>query len=229
MGLRVRDVMTTDVVAVRGLTPFRDLVGLLRKHRVSALPVVDGSGRVVGVVSEGDLFLKQVGPVRDGTRHLLEGRRHRTERAKAAGATAAQLMTTPAVTIGRDQSLTEAARRMHDRGVKRLPVVNDQGVLVGIVTRGDLLTAYLRADQDIRRELTERVLPEVLERVVEAVQVQVDDGMVRLAGHLTRRTQALALAARARAVDGVVSVASDVAYDVDDTSDWALHSQAPPM
>jgi CBS domain-containing protein len=206
---------------------FRDLVRLLRTHHVSALPVVDSAGRVVGIVSESDLYLKQITPLRRPTSHLLERRRRRGERAKAGGATAAELMTTPVVTIGRHAPLGEAAERMHDHGVKRLPVVNDVGVLVGIVTRGDLLTAYLRADQALRAELTEQVLPQVLERAVEAVQVQVVDGVVRLAGRLTRRSQTLALAAKAQAIDGVVTVNSCVDYDVDDTSDWVTHARLP--
>src|SRR5919198_5391976 len=135
MRMTVRDVMTSQVVTVRENTSFHDLVRLLAKRHVSALPVVDGAGRVVGVVSESDLFLKQVQPIRDGTGRLLEGRRRRLERAKSAGATAAQVMTAPAVTVHAEQPLPDAARRMHDRGVKRLAVVNNAGVLVGIVTR----------------------------------------------------------------------------------------------
>ncbi len=227
MRLRVQDVMTTEVVAVREFTSFRDLVRLLRKHHVSALPVVDGAGRVIGIVSESDLCLKQIPPLRDGRRHLLESRRRRSERAKAGGATAAELMTTPVVTIHRHEPVGEAAERMHDHGVKRLPVVNDVGVLVGIVARGDLLKTYLRADEAIRAEVEEQVLPRVLERAVEAVQVQVDDGVVRLAGRVTRRSQTLALAAKTRAIDGVVTVDGRVDYDVDDTSDWVAHAGLP--
>ena len=227
MGLRVQEVMTREVVAVRERPPFHDLVRLLAKHRVSALPVVDGSGRVVGIVSESDLFLRQVEPIRDGCGRLLEGRRRRLERVKAAGATAAEIMTAPAVTIRREEPVDEAARRMHDRGVKRLAVVNDIGVLIGIVTRGDLLKAYLRPDEAIRRELAVRVLPEVLERAVETIEVEVADGVVRLVGHLTRRSQELALVRRAWAVDGVVGVSSEVSFDVDDTSDWATRAPSP--
>jgi CBS domain-containing protein len=155
MGLRVREVMTREVVAVRERTSFRDLVRLLTKHHVSALPVVDGSGRVVGIVSESDLFLRQIEPLRDGAGWLLEGRRRRLERSKATGDTAAEIMTAPAITVQRDEEVAEAARRMHDRNVKRLAVVNDVGVLVGIVTRGDLLKVYLRSDE-VRGELVSR-------------------------------------------------------------------------
>jgi CBS domain-containing protein len=227
MRMRVHDVMTSDVVTVREDTSFHDLVRLLAKHHVSALPVVDAAGRAVGMVSASDLFLKQVEPVRDGAGRLLEGRRRRLERAKSAGATAAQVMTAPAATVGREQPLTDAARIMHDRGVKRLAVVDTAGVLVGIVTRSDLLKAYLRADRMIAAELTTRVLPEVLERASEAVGVDVGDGVVRLTGRVTRRRQALDLERRARVVDGVVAVGSQVTYEVDDTSDWAAHAPLP--
>jgi CBS domain-containing protein len=227
--MTVRDVMTSQVVTVRENTSFHDLVRLLAKRHVSALPVVDGAGRVVGVVSESDLFLKQVQPIRDGTGWLLEGRRRRLERAKSAGATAAQVMTAPAVTVHAEQPIADAARRMHDRGVKRLAVVNNAGVLVGIVTRSDLLKAYLRADQEIAAELAARVLPEVLERASEAVGVGVTDGVVRLTGQVTRRRQALDLEQRAQGVDGVVTVDNQITYEVDDTSDWATHAPLPTL
>jgi CBS-domain-containing membrane protein len=226
MTMTVQDVMTRGVVVVGERAGFRDVVGLLRKHHLSALPVVDGSGRVVGVVSESDLYLKQAEPLRHRLAPLLRRHRQRLNQSKAAGATVAQLMTTPAVTIRPDQSLTEAATRMYQHGVKRLPVVDDTGAPVGIVTRGDLLKAYLRADEDIRLEIVRESVPKVIERAVETVQVDVHDGVVELDGWVTRRSQALALVARARATDGVIAVHSKLAYDVNDTSDWATRYPA---
>jgi len=212
------------VVAAGERTLFRDLVVLLRKNRVTAVPVCDGSGRVLGVVSQSDLFLKQVEQLHDGPAPLL--RRHRLEQGKATGTTAAQLMTAPAVTIRRDQFIGEAATLMHDHGVNRLPVVNSVGVLIGIVTRGDLLKAYLRADADIRRDVAERAVPEVVERPVETVDVEVHDGVVCLSGRVTRRSQVQALVALARTIDGVVAVDAQMGYDLDDTSDWAIRAGA---
>jgi CBS domain-containing protein len=229
MRMTVHDVMTGEVVTVRGDTSFHDLVRLLAKHHVSALPVVDVAGRAVGMVSESDLFLKQVEPIGDGVGRLLQGRRRRLERAKSAGATARQVMTAPAVTVHREQPIADAARLMHDRGVRRLAVVNNAGVVVGIVTRGDLLKAYLRADREIAEELTIRALPEVLERPSEAVRVEVTDGVVRLTGRVTRRRQVLDLERRARVVDGVVAVDSLITYEVDDTSDWATRAPLPTL
>jgi CBS domain-containing protein len=218
MPMTVRDVMTHRVVAVTEQPGFREVLGLLATHHVSALPVVDGHRRVVGVISEGDLYLKQVRPPH-GLAALLEDRRRRQDQRKAVGAIVAELMSAPAITIRADQSLAEAATRMHRHGVNRLPVVDEAGVLVGIVTRGDLLKAYVRVDQDVRRDILTRAVPEVIERVVESVQVEVHDGVVELSGWLTRRSQVLALIARARATDGVVTVHSKVRYDVNDTSD----------
>jgi CBS-domain-containing membrane protein len=144
----VEDVMTREVVAVRGSTPFKALVRLLNEHRVTALPVLDDVGAVVvGVVSESDLALKEVQPLREGHTPIFESIRHRGEREKAGGTTAAALMTKPAVTVAPETPVA-AARLMHDRGVKRLPVVDHGGALVGIVTRADLLKVSLRPDHD---------------------------------------------------------------------------------
>jgi CBS domain-containing protein len=224
--MTVRDVMTRRVVAVAEQAGFRDVLGLLAIHHVSALPVVDENRRVVGVISEGDLYLKQVRP-RHGLAELLQARRRRLDRRKAAGGTVAELMSAPAVTIRRDQSLAEAATRMYRHGVNRLPVVDEAGALVGIVTRGDLLKAYRRVDQDIRQDILARAVPEVIERVVESVEVEVHNGVVELSGWLTRRSQVLALIGRARAIDGVITVHSKLRYDVNDTSDGDGGDPAP--
>jgi CBS-domain-containing membrane protein len=226
MPMTIGDVMTRNVIAIRELASVRDVVLLMREHHVSALPVVDGNRRVIGVVSESDLFLKRVGALHHGPRALLRRRLRQMERAKAVGVTAAGLMSAPAITIQAGRSLTEAATRMYQRGIKRLPVVDDAGLLVGIVTRDDLLKAYLRPDEDIREDIRRLVVPRVLERAVESADAKVHDGVVELDGWVTRRSQALALKARASAIDAVVAIHSRIAYDVDDTSDWTLHDPA---
>jgi CBS-domain-containing membrane protein len=116
--MTIEDVMTRNVVAIRELAPVRDVVMLVREHHVSALRVVDGNGRVIGVVSESDLLLKRVGALHHGPRALLRRRLRQMERAKAAGVTAAGLMSAAAITIQADRSLTEAATRMYQRGIK---------------------------------------------------------------------------------------------------------------
>ena len=226
----VQDVMTRDVVAVRGSTPFKELVRLLNEHRVTALPVLDDAGRVVvGVVSESDLALKEVQPLREGHTPIFESARHRGEREKAAGTTAAVLMTKPAVTVGPETPVATAARLMHDRDVKRLPVVDHGGALVGIVTRADLLKIFLRPDDDIRFEILDGVAGELLGLPPGAVAVGVREGVVRLAGQVPIRSTALALEKLTKAVDGVVAVEARVGWAVDDTAAQPSPSEPVPL
>jgi CBS-domain-containing membrane protein len=227
----VQDVMTRDVVAVRGATPFKELVRLLNEHRITALPVLADAGRVVvGVVSETDLALKEVAPLREDHAPVFETAERRSERAKAASLTAADLMTAPAVTAGPDELVVVAAKRMHDRDVKRLVVVDHGGVLVGIVTRADLLKVFLRSDDEVRFEVLDHVAGDLLRLPPGTVEVEVDDGVVRLAGRVPRRTQARALAALAQQVDGVVAVESRLEWQVDPTTVKSLPARpAAPM
>ena len=221
----VQDVMTRDVVAVQGATPFKALVRLLNEYRVTALPVLDDAGRVVvGVVSETDLALKEVAPLREDHAPVFETAQHRRERAKAASLTAADLMTAPAVTAGPDELVVVAARRMHDRDVKRLPVVDHGGALVGIVTRADLLKVFLRADDELRFDVLDHVVGDRLRLPLGSVEVEVRDGIVRLAGRVPQRSQARTLAAVTGAIDGVVAVQNHLEWQVDDTI-----AQAPPV
>jgi CBS-domain-containing membrane protein len=221
----VQDVMTRDVVAVQGATPFKELVRLLNEHRITALPVLDDAGRVVvGVVSETDLVLKEVAPLREDHTPVFETAQHRRERAKAASLTAVDLMTAPAVTAGPDELVVVAARRMHDRDVKRLPVVDHGGALVGIVTRADLLKVFLRADAELRFDVLDHVVGDRLRLPLGSVEVEVRDGIVRLAGRVPRRNQARTLEAVTGAIDGVVAVQSHLDSQVDDTV-----AQAPPV
>jgi len=226
----VQDVMTRDVVAVRGSTPFKELVRLLNQHRVTALPVVDDAGGVVvGVVSESDLALKEVQPLREGHTPIFERARHRGEWAKAGGTTAATLMTAPAVTVGPEEPITAAARLMHHRNVKRLPVVDHGGALVGIVTRADLLKVFLRPDDELRFEILDGVVGEVLGLAPGTVAVGVRDGLVRLAGQVPLRSQALALEKRTKAVDGIVAVETRLEWVVDDTAAQRSPSVTVPL
>jgi len=134
---RVDDVMTRDVVAVDEQTPYQTLVDLLIAHGVSALPVVNHCGQVVGIVSETDLLHKV--QVFDGRRWSLSSTRRRRDRAKARGGTARDLMSPDVVSILPSISVPVAAERMLAAGVRRLPVEDDLGRLIGIVTRSDLL------------------------------------------------------------------------------------------
>jgi CBS-domain-containing membrane protein len=226
----VQDVMTRDVVAVRGATPFKELVRLLNEHRVTALPVLDDIGRVVvGVVSETDLALKEVEPLREAHSPLFETARHHSEQAKAAGLTAAELMTAPAVTAGPDELVAAAARRMYYRKVKRLPVVDRGGALIGIVTRADLLKVFLRPDDDLRFDVLDHVVGQLLRLPAGTVEVDVHEGVVQLAGRVRRLSQAVALEKMTFAIDGVVAVESRLAWQVNDVDVEPVPPEPAPL
>jgi CBS domain-containing protein len=209
--------MTTEVVTVDEETPFKELVDLMAEFKVSALPVVDGDGRVVGVVSEADLMLREEFPQGPPEGHLFEGHRRRQARAKAAAATAVELMTAPAVTVGPDASVAEAARLLHRHRIKRLPVLDPAGPLLGIVSRADLLRVFLRADADIATEVRRQVLRRTMAIDPDTVGVEVHDGVVTLAGRLERSSLIPILVSLVRGVDGVVDVVDRLGFETDDT------------
>lgn len=215
---QVGDVMTRDVATVTEETPYRQIVDVLIRRGISAVPVVDSFDRVLGVVSEADLLHKVERSGHPDERRVFEGRRRRTAREKAGALVAGDLMTAPAITTIAQASLPAAARLMDREVVKRLPVLDDLGRLVGIVTRSDLLRVHLRSDAEIREDVVQEVLHRVLEVRDGLVTVQVRDGEVTLDGRLDRRS-AVELAGRlAAGVAGVVQVHNVVGYDVDDTS-----------
>jgi CBS domain-containing protein len=216
MGRRVRDVMTKEVVTVDEQASFKEVAKLLTGRRVSALPVLDGDGRVVGIVSEADLMLKEEFPKGPPEARLLQGRHRRETRAKAAGGTAAEVMTSPAVTIGPDASVPEAARLLHRHGIKRLPVVDPAGPLLGIVSRGDLLKVFLRSDVDIAREVRQQVLVRSMWIDPDVVRVEVRDGVVTLTGPLERRSLIPIVVGLVRGLDGVVDVIDRLSFELDD-------------
>jgi len=203
MGRRVRDVMTQEVVTVNEHASFKDVAMLIAERRVSAVPVLDREGRVLGIVSEADLVLKEEYPEGPPERRLFQGRRRRQAQAKAAGVTAAELMTAPAVTIGPDASVAEAARLLHRHGIKRLPVVDPAGPLLGIVSRADLLKVFLRSDPDIAREIRQQVLMRAMWMNPDTVAIDVRDGVVTLTGQLERRSLIPITVSLVRGLDGV--------------------------
>ncbi|WP_181809157.1 CBS domain-containing protein [Streptomyces shenzhenensis] len=211
---KVGAVMVTDVVTAGYGTPFKELVRLLEEHRVSGLPVVDEDGKVIGVVSETDLMLHQTrDPEHDHAR--LMGRARRAA-VKSSATTASGVMSAPAVTVRSDATVTEAARLMAAHRVERLPVVDGQDRLVGIVTRGDLLRVFLRSDQEIVREVREEVLGNTLWLAPQAVEVTVRDGVVTLSGQLERRSEIPVAVGMTRRLDGVVDVVDRLSYRIDD-------------
>jgi CBS domain-containing protein len=217
----VKDLMTTQVVTVGPATPFKEIVARLAEHRVSALPVVDDDGLVLGVVSEADLLLKEEFPEPDQDIPLFWTKRRRLERDKAAGGTARDLMSVAVVSIAPDATVPEAARRMHAAGVKRLPVVDEGGRLLGILSRGDLLKVFTRADEDIRREIVDDVIVGEFMMDPDRFFIQVHDGVVALEGRVERRSLLPYVIRAVQGVEGVVRVENRLAYDVDDLDDLA--------
>jgi predicted transcriptional regulator len=172
---------------------------------------------LVGVVSEADLLPKEEYRDQPGRPGRLEWLAHRRELAKAASGLAGELMTSPAVTIGPDATLAEAARRMVNERVKRLPVVTDSGELIGIVSRADLVEAFLRPDEAIAREIEEEIGARILLTEFGNVNVKVSDGVVTLTGHLDRHSSTEIAERLARAVDGVIDVRSELTHRWDDS------------
>jgi CBS-domain-containing membrane protein len=215
----VDDVMTTAVVTVNEATPYRELVDLLVGHRFSAVPVVDDFQRVTGVVSEADL-LRKIEYAGEEEPRMFEGRRRRSERVKAAGRTAADLMSTPPVTVLSGTSIAAAARLLHGESVKRLPVVDDLGRLVGIVSRGDLLKVHLRPDADILADVRTGVLAPYLASAGDGktVQAEVADGVVTLTGQVDRWSTLDVTDRLIRQIPGVVAVVDQLGYDYDDSN-----------
>jgi len=220
---KVADVMTADAISVDEEAPFKQIVDIMEAFGYNALPVVDGSQRVLGLVSSADLVPKIEFAGTEEQPHLFEGRRHRAARDKAAATAAAELMTSPAVTVLPHTTLVEAAKIMESGGLKRLPVVDDLGRLTGMVTRSDLLKVFLRDDVDIRREILTEIVG------VERVRVEVDDGVVTLLGRLDRRSLIPPMIRQIERVAGVVDVISHLSYRADDLDGEARFGQRPKV
>jgi CBS domain-containing protein len=210
----VKDVMTTSVLAVRENADFKEMVSALRSRRVSAFPVIDTADRVIGVVSEADLLLKEAAPELPPGLVRLAWRL--TERSKASGMTAAEVMTRPAVTIGQDALVAEAAQRMQSRRVKRLPVVDDGGRLRGIVSRADVLSVFERPDAEIWDDVIKGVVIGQLGLDPEVFVVTVRSGVVTVTGSVGRRADALSLLGAIRHLEGVVALRDRLSYPQQD-------------
>ena len=218
--MRVRDLMTERVLSIGPEAPIKDVARILVEHRISGLPVCDVEGHVLGVVSEGDILYKEHDP-EDGHRGgplswIVEGA-PAGETVKATALTAAKAMTAPAITVAPYESVAEAARLMCERGVNRLPVVKDEK-LIGIVTRADLVRAFIRSDEEIAREIREDVLGRTLWIDIGKVGVEVSRGTVKLDGSLHTRSDAELLEKLVVRVPGVVAVESNVAWQIDDST-----------
>jgi CBS-domain-containing membrane protein len=212
MKATVRDVMTGEVVAVRRDASFKEMAARLRQYRVSAFPVIDENHRVIGVVSEADLLAKEALADEHAIPAAVTGILHHKQHQKAEGLTAGDLMTHPAVTVRPEDSVEHAARLMYTLQVKRLPVVDAGGYLVGIVSRADLLTVFDRTDEEIHAEVVNDVI--LREFLVDPAlfTVAVADSVVTVKGAPETAELGHNLVTRIRRVQGVVAVRDELAY-----------------
>jgi len=200
----VRDVMTTEVVSVSRLTPFKELAAVFSHRRINAVPVLDNRGRVVGVVSQADLLPKQVlGGHRPTRREQLL---HLEEIEKADATVAGDLMTAPAVTVDPEAGLGAAARLMAQHRVKQLPVVGRDGLPVGVVSRGDLLKVFLREDDQLSAEVRHELLEHVPGIDARSIGITVAEGVVALDGRVEDAAVIPVVARLAAGIEGVVAV-----------------------
>ena len=214
MNAKVRDVMTERVVAVRLNATYKDMAVHLREHRVSAFPVVNDENKVVGVVSEADLLTKEAldGEVPGFIGGIL---RHR-ELDKAAGLTASDLMTMPAITIGADDDVTQAARLMYSKRVKRLPVTSPDGHLIGIISRADVLSVYGKPDEAIAKDIAQTVMLDQFMTDPARFTITVKDGIVTLDGKPETNSVGHDIVDAIRHLEGVVAVRDRLGYLPDD-------------
>ncbi|MEO3798182.1 CBS domain-containing protein [Nonomuraea sp. B10E15] len=223
MRMTVADVMTVKVVSITAATPFKDIAQTLIDGGISAVPVTDDDNHVIGMVSEADLLCKEEFReefYREGYRPPLRARlRHPKGRRKAEGDTAADLMTSPAITISPEASTVSAARLMDAHGVKRLAVVDCNGRLRGIVSRRDLVKVFLRGDEEIAAEVRDDVLDQSLWVDTSGVRVEVRQGVVTLSGQMDRRTETRVAARMTARVNGVVDVINNLTWKHDDIVD----------
>jgi CBS domain-containing protein len=213
MSSTVKDVMSTHVIAVRQGAAYKDMAAMLRSQRVSAFPVIDDDNKVIGVVSETDLLTKEA---LEGTvPRTLHGLTSQRVRSRVNGVTAADLMTKPAVTIGPDEPATRAARLMFNHRVKRLPVISDDGTLIGIVTRSDVLSVYNRPDADIQREITQDLILGTFLCDPAKFTVTVKDGIVTIEGMPETTPVGHDIIDAVRHMEGVVFVRDRLSYPKD--------------
>lgn len=214
----VSDVMTSRVHVAGPLAPFKHLVRLIEENRVSAIPIVDSQGIPIGIVSEADLLLKERRRELDSSDGLLHLQKRRQQRTKAEGMVASDVMTSPAITVASDTSLSQAARLMEEKNVRRLVVVDERGRIAGIASRSDLLQVFLRTDEELHDEITGTLIPALLLSSPERVRVDVRLNVVTLSGSVDRKSDAEMLTRVTRDLDGVVGVVDRLNYRWDDTA-----------
>ncbi len=214
--MKVRDIMTTNTISVRGDTLLKEAARIMVRNQISGLPVIDSDGRLVGIVTEGDFLRQEVSRDRPYRLSLLDALFGDSTPETPIAETVAEVMTDKVVTITPEASIGEAARLMASRNVKRLPVVGDEGLLEGIISRADIVNAFTKPDDIIEDEVREDIIRRLLFLDPESIEVTVSDGIVHLGGELENRTEVTLLEELARRIAGVVKVESDLTYVVDD-------------
>jgi CBS domain-containing protein len=206
--------MTTDPITTTPDALLKEAARIMVREKISGLPVMEGS-KVVGIVTEGD-FLRQEAnrdqPYRLSLLEALFGE----GAAEPAVETVGEVMTEPVITITPDATVSEAARVMSHRKVKRLPVLDDGGNLIGVISRADVVNAFTKPDEVIEDEVREDIVRRLLFLEPDVIDVGVDDGVVTLSGELENRTEAHLLEELTRRIAGVVRVVSNLTYEVDD-------------
>ena len=214
--MNVRDIMTTDPIWVAPEGLLKEAARLMVRHKVSGLPVVDASGKLQGIVTEADFLKQEADRDRPHGLSLLDAL-FGEEDVEAPGAeTVGEVMTRDVVTITPDATIGEAARVMTARNVKRLPVLDLEGNLLGIISRADVVNAFTKPDDVIEDEVREDIIRRLLFLDPDTIDITVEDGVVHLAGELENRTEAHLLEELTRRVAGVVRVESDLTYMIDD-------------
>lgn len=218
--MTVGNVMTSPVVSVDADMPLKEVAILLVENKISGVPVVDADGAVLGIVSEADFLVKEQGAEairhRPLARFFGESRGSREQLAKVAAVTAGDAMTAPAITIDSHRRISEAAALMTARRMNRLPVVDD-GRLVGIVTRADLVRAYVRSDEELAGTIRDEVLLRILWLDPASFTVDVTDGVASVSGHVPRRSTAEMIAHLVAMIPGIVDARADVSWATDDS------------
>ncbi len=207
----VADVMTRQVVTAVRDTPFKELVGTMVGRGLDALPVIDHSGRPIGVVAEADALTKLEFHAGADLPPLLAGTHRRARWYKSHGLTAADLMTTPARTVSEHDTLDRAVHTLADCGVRRLYAVDRTGVLVGVITRPDALRIFLRSDSAISADVEQEIVG-----WSRRLTVRVSDGVVTLDGSLALHSSVDRATVVTSQIPGVVAVRNNLRYDIDD-------------
>jgi CBS domain-containing protein len=212
--MKVKEVMGVPAVAVRPETSFAGIVAAMRRFKVGAVTVIDADQRPIGVVSDDDLLLKETDSG-GHTGNIFTSHRKREEYRKAAGGTAREVMTTPAITITSGASVREAAHLMHRHRIKQLPVIDAvTGRITGTVHQSDLLKIFTRPVEEIDREVTEACDRLHLDR--DELGVGIEAGVVTLKGQVALYSQSALLAAAIRGIEGVLDVENTLTYRSDD-------------